>query len=62
MKKVGILKRATIMGGESTLIENLPDFIELCKKYVMDLSFLLLYFKVKCFNDCIELAKVMLRS
>ena len=34
MKKVGILKRATIMGGESTLIDNLPDFIALSKEYV----------------------------
>ena len=31
MKKVGVLKRATIMGGESTLLDNLPDFISLCK-------------------------------
>ena len=34
MRKVGILKRATIMGGESTLREDLPDFIALCKEYV----------------------------
>ena len=34
MKKVGKLKRATIMGGESTLLNNLSDYIKLTKKYV----------------------------
>lgn len=34
MKKVGVLKRATIMGGESTLRNDLPDFIKLTKRYV----------------------------
>lgn len=36
MRKVGVLKRATIMGGESTLLDNLPDFISLCREYVTD--------------------------
>jgi hypothetical protein len=34
MAKVGRLKRATIMGGESTLIDNLPDFIKLTRDNV----------------------------
>lgn len=34
MKKVGKLKRATIMGGESTLLENLPEYIALAREYV----------------------------
>lgn len=34
MKKVGVLKRATIMGGESTIRSDLPDIIRLTKNYV----------------------------
>ena len=34
MDKVGILKRATIMGGESMLRDDLPDFIRLAKEHV----------------------------
>lgn len=36
MKKVGILKRATIMGGEATIREDLVDFIKLAKEYVKE--------------------------
>ena len=36
MKKVGVLKRATIMGGESTLRKDLPDFIRLTRQYVSE--------------------------
>lgn len=36
MDKVGILKRATIMGGESTLLPNLPDFIKVTKAHVSE--------------------------
>lgn len=34
MDKVGVLKRATIMGGESTLLPNLPEFIKLTREHV----------------------------
>ena len=34
MDKVGILKRATIMGGEATLRNDLPDFIKLAADHV----------------------------
>lgn len=36
MDKVGILRRATIMGGESTLRKDLPDFIRLTKEHVSE--------------------------
>lgn len=36
MEKVGILKRATIMGGEATIREDLTDFIALARKYVKE--------------------------
>ena len=36
MEKVGILKRATIMGGEATIREDLTDFIALAKRYVKE--------------------------
>lgn len=36
MKKVGQLKRATIMGGESTLLPNLAEYIALTRKYVKE--------------------------
>lgn len=36
MEKVGKLKRATIMGGESTLREDLPEIIALAKEYVTE--------------------------
>ncbi|MBR1449172.1 MAG: radical SAM protein [Prevotella sp.] len=34
MRKIGILKRATIMGGEAILNPQLPDFIRLAHEYV----------------------------
>ncbi len=34
MEKVGVLKRATIMGGEATIRKDLVDFIKLAKSYV----------------------------
>lgn len=36
MDKVGILKRATIMGGESTLRKDLPDIIRSVKAHVSE--------------------------
>lgn len=36
MDKVGILKRATIMGGESTLRKDLPQFIQLTRAHVSE--------------------------
>lgn len=36
MEKVGILKRATIMGGEATLREDLTDFIALAHQYTSE--------------------------
>lgn len=36
MNKVGVLRRATIMGGESTLLSNLPEYIALTKKNVTE--------------------------
>jgi organic radical activating enzyme len=33
MKKVGKLERATLMGGESTLLANLTEYIKLAKEY-----------------------------
>lgn len=36
MKKVGKLKRATIMGGESTIRNDLADFIKLASQYVTE--------------------------
>ena len=36
MKKVGVLKRATIMGGEATIRNDLVDFIKLAKENVTD--------------------------
>lgn len=32
-KAKGQLERATLMGGESTILENLPDYIKVVKKY-----------------------------
>lgn len=34
MKKVGMLERATIMGGESLLLPNIVDYFEVVNKYV----------------------------
>ncbi len=36
MDKVGTLRRATIMGGESTIRNDLPDFIKLAKEHVTE--------------------------
>lgn len=36
MEKVGLLKRATIMGGEATIREDLTDFIALAHRYVKE--------------------------
>ena len=36
MKKVGILKRATIMGGEATIRKDLSKFIKLARSYVSE--------------------------
>ena len=36
MDKVGILRRATIMGGESTLRKDLPEIIKLTKEHVSE--------------------------
>ena len=33
LNKTGYKKRATIMGGESMLLDNLPEYIEIVKKY-----------------------------
>lgn len=36
MKKVGVLKRATIMGGEATIRDDLDEFIKLAKEYTTE--------------------------